>query len=282
MNLDGTQRRYNLGKWLVENGYGLDDIMMNYEIRSDEWYIENGLEPRGLTFQFLSNKRPDLGYKSQNMHFRVDSAGTDEGIEEKYIWDGKIMTIPHPSPVGFFANVYGCSGAHGVIVAEFNNVTDDPRKVQCGICRSIMKKAITEYQKILAKQERVQQAKTQKPAVSKPKVIEPVVQSISQSSPSFTQLELKMKLMWYKYLYNNGERDPKMIGSMRKVYDWLKTGYYKPNKPLQRLTERDWTETYLKTKLNDYAQLYIEGERDPKMMDSIDQVLYRLKTGQYK
>ena len=110
-----------------------------------------------VDLSILSNKRPDLGYKRQNVHFRVDSAGTDGGVEETYTWTDRqghrhFETIPHPSPIGYFADVYGCAVSHGVIVSEFNNVTEDPRKVQCGICRSIMRKAITEYNKVLVKQ----------------------------------------------------------------------------------------------------------------------------------
>ena len=268
-SLDGTQRRYDLGKWLVENGYDLDDIMENREIRSDEWYIQQGLEPRGLTFQFLSNKRPDLGYKSQNVHFRVDSAGTDKGIWKPRVSEhltslnrGKLTMEPHPSPIGYYADVYGCAGAHGVIVSEFNNTTEDPRKVQCGICRSIMRKAITEYQNLLVKQAEEEAKK-----------------------PKFTKMELRQKMLWYKYLYNEGERDRKLIQSIKRVKAMLDTRHYirydsRTINPDWK--KRGWTKAYLEGKLKEYAKTYIEGERDPKLIESIDRVTYALIAGQYK
>ena len=258
------KRRLKLGKWLVENGYDLNDIMENKEIRSDEWYIEQGLEPRGLTFEFLSNKRPDLGYKDQNVHFRVDSAGTDGGAPHHTFidYDGKLRTIANTSPIGHWADIYGCCSSHGVIVSEFNNVTEDPRKVQCGICRSIMRKAITEYKKILVKQAEEDAKK-----------------------PKLTKIELRQKMLWYKYLYKEGERDPKLIRSIKRVKEMLDTSHYirYDSRTMNAdWMKRGWTKSYLEGKLTEYAKTYIDGERDPKLIESIERVTYALSAGQYK
>tara|TARA_R110001599_G_scaffold319441_1_gene529265 strand:- start:869 stop:1696 length:828 start_codon:yes stop_codon:yes gene_type:complete len=271
LDLKGTVRRYDLGKWLVENGYSEDDILSNSDLYNPD-------VSAGLTHDYLSKKRPDLGYKHRLTHFRVDSAGTDGGVGETFIWHDRqgnreVGHIPNSSPVGFFADVFGCAGAHGVLVAEFGNVTDDPTKVVCGICRQIMRPAIREYKKTLAKQEK-ELAKQKKAQAEE-----------DAKKPKFTKIELKQKMLWYKDLYKEGERNPKLIRSIKTVKKMLDTRHYirydgrdiNPN-----WMKRGWTKAYLEGKLTEYAKTYIDGERDPKLIESIERVTYALSAGQYK
>ena len=92
-------------------------------------------------------------------------------------------------------------------------------------------------------------------------------------------------MLWYKYLYKEGERDPKLIRSIKRVKGMLDTRHY--IRYDSRTMNADWmkkglTKAYLVGKLTEYAKTYIDGERDPKLIDSTERVTYALITGQYK
>lgn len=93
-----------IGLWLVNNKITENDILDNTQIRN----LYKGKV-------YVSRYKPHRKPKSLVVHWFVDD------------------------------QIFGCMFSNpniGVMVNEYGNLTDDPKMVSCGICRSIMTSAI--------------------------------------------------------------------------------------------------------------------------------------------